>query len=131
MPITALYALPLTLLLIALAFRTIGYRRANRISLGDGDNPEMLSRIRTHGNCAEYAPLGIILLGLAESNAAPALLLHAIGITLVVGRISHAYGLSQQPQIMAMRVSGMVLTFTALAAAAVTAAALSLQRLPL
>lgn len=131
MPITALYALPLTLLLIALAFRTIGYRRANRISLGDGDNPEMLARIRTHGNCAEYAPLGIILLGLAESNAAPALLLHAIGIALVVGRISHAYGLSQQPQIMAMRVSGMVLTFTALAAAAVTAAALSLQRLPL
>ncbi len=36
MPITALYVLPLAMVLITLSFRTIAYRRQHRISLGNG-----------------------------------------------------------------------------------------------
>ena len=38
--------------------------------------------------------MGLIALGLAESVSAPALILHAIGLTLVTGRVLHAYGMS-------------------------------------
>ena len=40
--------------------------------------------------------------------------LHAIGAVLLVGRLAHAYGLSQTPHIMQLRVFGMVATFTAI-----------------
>ena len=129
MPITALYLLPLALLLIALGFRTIAYRRSNRISLGDGGDKQLLQRMRVHANCAEYAPMGLLALALAESLATPILLLHAIGVTLVAGRVLHAYGMSQSPQLMPLRVGGMVLTFTAIAAGSLAAAFFAIQRL--
>ncbi len=44
--------------------------------------------------------MGLIALGLAESVSAPALVLHAIGLTIVIDRVLHAYGMSQTPQIM-------------------------------
>ena len=75
--------------------------------------------MRVHANCAEYAPIALITLGLAESLDAPALALHAIGLTMTVGRFVHAYALSQNPHIMRFRVLGMVLTFAAIAAAAI------------
>jgi uncharacterized membrane protein YecN with MAPEG domain len=36
--------------LIALAFRTIHYRRSNRISVGDGGDQKLLQRVRVHAN---------------------------------------------------------------------------------
>jgi uncharacterized protein len=128
MPITALYVLPLAMVLITLSFRTIAYRRQHRISLGDGGDRQLLQRMRVHANCAEYAPMGLLALALTESLAAPALILHAIGLTLVTGRVLHAYGMSQSPQIMPLRVGGMVLTLTAIGTASLAAAILSVQR---
>jgi uncharacterized protein len=74
--------------------------------------------IRAHANCAEYAPIGIILIGLAESLAVPAPILHGLGIGLVAGRVVHAYGVSQEPENLRFRVAGMGLTITAIAVAA-------------
>ncbi|MFA9475444.1 MAG: MAPEG family protein [Filomicrobium sp.] len=73
--------------------------------------------------------MGLIALGLAESVSAPALILHAIGLTLVTGRVLHAYGMSQSPQIMPLRVSGILLTITAIGAGSLAAAVISFQRL--
>ncbi|MCH9806162.1 MAG: MAPEG family protein [Alphaproteobacteria bacterium] len=129
MPITSLYALPLVLLLIALAFRVINYRRSNLISLGDQGDPALLARTRAHANCAEYLPLGLIAMALAETAGAHGLIVHATGMALLVGRLLHAYALSSSPQVMSFRVAGMVLTFTSLVGAALTAALLSAQRL--
>lgn len=42
MPITMLYALPLALILLTLTFRTISYRRANKISVGDDGDKALL-----------------------------------------------------------------------------------------
>lgn len=115
MPITALYTALLTLLFITLSLRVISVRRQARTALGDGGNPELLRRIRVQANCAEYAPLGLILLGLSESLHTPAWLVHAVGLALLVGRLSHAFGVSRSNEAFVFRVAGMALTFTALA----------------
>ena len=73
--------------------------------------------------------MGLIALGLAESVSAPALILHAIGLTIAIGRVLHAYGTSQSPQIMPLRVSGIILTITAIGAGSLAAAVISFQRL--
>ncbi len=118
MAITALYAALITLVFLALSGRVIACRGAARVALGDGGDRRLARAIRAHANCAEYAPLGIILIGLAEQLSVPALILHALGIGLLGGRVVHAYGLSQEPENLRFRLIGMVLTFTALAVGA-------------
>lgn len=118
MPITAFYAALLAVLFLVLSFRVIGVRRGQRVEIGDGGDKELLRRMRVHANFAEYVPLALVLLALAESLKTPALFLHAAGLALLAGRIIHAYGLSQTPHIMPLRVGGTVLTFTAIMAAA-------------
>ncbi|HGG65737.1 MAG TPA: hypothetical protein ENK34_14315 [Rhodobacteraceae bacterium] len=118
--VTPLYAGLVALLFVYLSFRVITVRRSDRISLGDGGKSDMAKRIRAQGNCAEYAPIALILLALAEFQGAPVWVLHLLGIMLLSGRIIHAWGLSQSPQNLNARVLGMLLTlimitFTAIA----------------
>jgi uncharacterized protein len=86
---TALYAAPLVLLFMALSAYVIIYRRGNRLPLGDAGDAELLSRMRAQGNCAEYMPLGLILLMIAE-QAGPGVLFHLAGVSLLIGRFVHA-----------------------------------------
>jgi hypothetical protein len=123
--ITAFYAALLAMLYLVLSVRVIGWRRNARVSLGDGDNPELLRRIRVHANFAEYVPFTLLLMALAESMVPPHFLLHVAGLLLIAGRLLLAYGLSQSPPIMRYRSSGIVLTLTALGVAALTCLALS------
>jgi uncharacterized membrane protein YecN with MAPEG domain len=53
---------------------------------------------------------------LAELQAAPALLVHALGLCLLMGRVLHAHGVSQTKEQFAFRITGMAMTFTALLA---------------
>ena len=125
MAITALYAGLLTVLFLVLSFRVIGVRRGQRVEIGDGGDKELLRRTRVHGNFAEYAPLALVLMGLAESMKAAPWTLHLVGIALLLGRVAHAYGLSQTPHVLPLRVGGMVLTFTALSVLALACLVLS------
>lgn len=129
MPITTLYAGLLALVFVVLSFRTIGARRAARIEIGDGSDRELLRRMRVHANFAEYVPIALIMMALAEMLKSGALLLHGIGLMLLVGRIVHAYALSQSPHILRLRVAGMVATLTAIMAAAATCLALAVPAL--
>jgi len=118
--ITPLYAGLIALLFVYLSLRVITVRHSDRISLGDGGKSDMEKRIRAQGNCAEYAPIALILLALAEFQGAPVWVIHLLGIMLLSGRIIHAWGLSQSPQNLRARVIGMLLTlmmitFTAIA----------------
>jgi len=125
MPITALYAGVLAFVFVVLSFRTIGARRAAKVEIGDGSDRELLRRMRVHANFAEYVPIALILMALAETTKAHPLLLHGIGIALLAGRIVHAYALSQSPHILPLRVAGMVATLTAIMAAAAACIALA------
>ena len=119
MSVTPIYAGFLALLFILLSVRVIGLRRAARVALGDGGNPALLRRQRVHGNFAEYAPLALLLMALAELQNLPDWTIHAIGILLLVGRATHASGVSREPEMPKARVLGMALTFGALGVGAV------------
>jgi len=125
MTITAFYASLLAVLFLVLSVRVIGWRREKRVELGHGQEPELLRRMRVHANFAEYVPFTLLLMALAESMAPPRPLLHIAGIILIAGRLIHAYGLSQTPQILRYRVLGMSLTFAALGIAALMCFTLS------
>ncbi len=108
--ISAIYAGLLALLFLNLSFRVIAHRRARGLSIGDGNDASMARAIRVQGNFTEYAPIGLILLVLAELQGAPGWLVHVMGLSLLVGRVLHAFGLGAARQIVPARVWGMILT---------------------
>lgn len=118
MSITPVYAALLTFVYLVLTWRVISYRRANLISLGDNDDKALRKRMRAQANCIEYVPLGLILMILTEAQNVPPLALHAMGVSLLLGRVLHAVGFSATPQKMILRQAGMVLTLTMLALSA-------------
>ena len=91
--VTPLYALPLALIYLVLWLRVTSYRGNNKLSIGDNGDPQLLLRIRQHGNCAEWMFFVLILMILAEGMNAPDLYLHISGSLLVIGRIAHPFGL--------------------------------------
>jgi hypothetical protein len=125
MIVTAFYASLLAALYLVLSARVIGWRRVRRVELGHGEDAQLLRRMRVHANFAEYVPFAVLLMALAESMAPPRPLLHLVGIVLVVGRLMHAYGLSQTPHILRYRAGGMMLTMTAIGIAAMICFSLS------
>jgi uncharacterized protein len=107
---TALYAAGLGLVFAALSVRTLRLRRKLRIRLGDAGHPDMLRAIRAHANFAEYVPLCLGLMCLAELQAAPTWLVHAMGIALVIARLSHAHAMTRADQKIIFRIIGVSLT---------------------
>jgi uncharacterized protein len=118
MPATALYAGLLALVFIVLSARVILQRRDSRVPLGDGGEKALLRPIRVHSNFAEYVPLALILMGLAESLAVSRFLLHGLGLALLVGRLLHALGVSRVDENFRLRVAGVATTLTVIAVAA-------------
>lgn len=110
MKVTILYAGLLTVLYLVLTFRTILLRRALGVSLGDGQSPALRRAIRAHANFAEYAPLALTLLFLAEQAGMSSLATHATGLALVTGRLLHSLGVSRLHEPLVLRMIGMVLT---------------------
>ncbi|WP_150005406.1 MAPEG family protein [Iodidimonas muriae] len=72
-------------------------------------------RMRVVANFTEYAPLGLILLGLLESSQAPHLLVLGLAIILVLGRILHAWGFSYTSGYSFGRLWGTLLTWFSIA----------------
>ena len=116
MPIVSLYAALLALLFVILSVRTLRLRRRLRIPIGDAGSTEMLRAMRVHSNFAEYVPLSLLLVYFAEASGAPVLLVHALGLCVLVGRLSHAFGVSQPREDFKFRVFGMAMTLAALGA---------------
>lgn len=102
------------LLTILHAYRVILLRKRYRVGLGTGGQPELERMIRVFGNHAEFVPIGLILLIGLEFVQAPTWYLHLCGITLLAGRLLHAYGLSKSDGVSFGRFRGMQLTFLSL-----------------
>lgn len=92
--IISIYAALLALFYIYLSFNVINERRAAQIALGDGNNPQLQRVIRAHANFIEYVPLALILLFLAEYQGLASHYCHAIGATLLLGRVFHNLGIT-------------------------------------
>lgn len=123
---TALYAALLALVYLAITVGVVRARYASRIALGTGEDRLLFRAARAHANFAEYVPLILVLMALAESGGAPRLLVHAIGLATLVGRALHAYGIRQEPEPLVFRRYGMILTLTSLGIAAFTNLAVAL-----
>ncbi len=115
--ITPIYAAILALIFVALSIRTIRLRRSKRIGVGASNDVEMTRAMRVHANFAEYVPLALLLMFFLESLTSVEIWIHILGVILVVGRIIHAYGVSQMNENYVFRVTGMVLTFTVIISA--------------
>lgn len=119
--VTALYAALLALILLALSMRVIATRRRLRIAIGDAGDDSLARRIRAQGNFTEYVPIALILMLVSELGGASEWMLHALGVTLVLGRATHAWSLSAHS--IPGRTIGMSLTFLVLLAGAALAGA--------
>lgn len=108
--VTAFYAALIGLLCVVLSLRVSLQRRSKRVSLGDGGDAELGRVSRAFGNFAEYAALVLILLALLEICHGPRLLVHALGICFIVGRVAHAFGLSGTTGANPGRAAGALLT---------------------
>lgn len=111
MPITALYAALLALIFFALSVRTVRLRGRLKIAIGDSGNAEMTRAMRVHANFAEYVPLVLLLTYFAEVGGANPYLVHGLGLSLLLGRICHAVGVSKTNEKFSLRIAGMLLTF--------------------
>ena len=118
MKITPMYGAVLAIFFVALSVRTLRLRRRNRIAVGDGGNVELMRAMRVHANFAEYVPMTLLLIYMLEFMGGTPVLVHGFCVCLLVGRIAHAYGVSQVSENYRYRVFGMAMTFTALVGAA-------------
>jgi len=114
MPITPLYASLLAVLFVLLSIRTLRLRGQYGVAVGPGKVPELHRAIRAHANFAEYVPITLLLLYFLEMQMPNRLLVHVFCSALLLGRMCHAFGISQVNENLNFRVTGMALTFIAL-----------------
>lgn len=114
------YAASLALLFVLLSVNVIRGRREHKIAIGVSGQGDLERRVRVHANFAEYAPFALLLIAMAEIRGAPSLVLHLLCVSLLLGRVSHAWGVSRPDEDFRFRVAGMGATFTAIAGAALT-----------
>ena len=94
--ITALYGSLLALVGLVLG-GLVGIQRPRlKVSLGDGGHQSLIEANRRHMNWLENVPLLITLLAIIELNGAPSTWLHALGGTLLVGRLIHPFGIGAE-----------------------------------
>ncbi len=108
--ITPLYAALIALIFVVLSVRTLLLRRRLGIAIGTGDDQELTRAMRVHSNFAEYVPLALILFYFLEVETDADLWIHVLCVSLIVGRLLHAYGVSQVEENYRFRVAGMILT---------------------
>lgn len=109
------YAGVLGLWFLVLSIRVIqGRMGPGNPSLGDGGNPQMLRRIRAHGNFAEYVPLILALIVFLELSGMAKWVIHVLGASLFVGRLLHGYAFALTENHPFGRTAGIVLTLLTL-----------------
>lgn len=93
LPVTAVFASVCTVLLIILSYRVASFRMKYRKGLGVNEDRDFEVAVRAQANLAEYAPITLILLAIGELNGVALELIYVLGMTFVLGRILHAWGM--------------------------------------
>lgn len=124
--VTLLCAGLLGLMLLSLLWPIVRMRRGEKVGLGHGGNPELLRRIRVHGNFVEYVPMLLVLLALLETGGLARWMVALLGGVLVAARALHAIGLSRSPGYSFGRFWGTLLTWLVLLVASLLAVWLGL-----
>ena len=113
-PITGLYAALLMVIVGYLGYKIGSLRGSTGISILHGDNMEVATAMRRHGNFTENVPMALILMGIVEANGGNVIFLHVIGVVLVLARIAHPIGLHHDSVAHPLRAVGAGGTFLAM-----------------
>ncbi len=119
MLVSPVYVAFFALILVALSVRIMRLRGQLRVALGHGNEPKLERAARVHANYCEHVPISLLLIYLLETIAGSHYWIHILCIGLLIGRIVHAYGVSQVSENYRYRVTGMALTFAVIISASV------------
>jgi uncharacterized membrane protein YecN with MAPEG domain len=108
--VTALYGALNAIFNIYLAFNVSQARGKHKVSVGTGDSPELLLVSRIHSNNAEFVPLAIVMLLIAELLGGSSAILHTCGGLLLFARVAHMIGMPRKAPNM-FRLVGVALTW--------------------
>jgi len=92
-PVTAVFAAVLGLLLVVLSLFVSRHRLRLKQNLGVSEDIDFQATVRAQANLVEYAPIGLIMLAIAELNGVSGTLIYWTGLGFVVGRLLHAFGM--------------------------------------
>ena len=127
--ITLFYAGALSILALFLGVKT-GQKRFSKdenITIGVGDNFELLQITRAHGNLIENVFFFLILSALLEMvGEIPVLATYILGDLFLLSRISHAYGITRPGAESIFRMLGATGTFLILATQSIWALKISI-----
>jgi uncharacterized protein len=93
LPITLTIAAAAALLNLWLSIRVGRVRIAEKISVGDGGNENLIRRMRAQANFLENTGFALVLIAAIELAVGSSPVLWLTGIVYIVGRISHAFGM--------------------------------------
>lgn len=117
--ITGLYAAIFAIFAIALTINVIVTRIKDQIAFGNGENDTLRRKRSAHSNFLDLTPFFVILLFIIEyQNLLESYVIHALGVTFLLGRLFHAYGILKPPGYGLPRVICMVLTMVSVLACA-------------
>jgi uncharacterized membrane protein YecN with MAPEG domain len=102
-------------------------RRLRKVSIGDGGDERVATRMRAHANFAEYTPIFLILLAAVELAIGTNIWLWAIAILFILSRLAHPFGM-ERPAPNFLRIAGIALTWLALLALGAWAIAITYVR---
>lgn len=114
MEAAALYAGIFVIFFLLLKGRVGQVRSSEKVMFGDGANERLQRAQRVQGNAVEDVPVTLIGLIALGALSAPVMLIHGLGITLVLGRVLHAIGLSGSSGGSPGRMWGTLLTLIAM-----------------
>ena len=117
--VSSMYIALLGLLMLTLAVLVVKMRIRFKVGIGDEGHEPLMLAIRTHANAVEYVPIALLLLICLENTWQLPWLTHLLGSALLLGRVFHAIGLSQQAGESKPRFWGAVLTWVMIAASAI------------
>ena len=95
LPITGVFTAVIGILLLVLSAVVVKYRLKYGKGIGTAEDLDFEVAVRAHGNLVEYAPLTLIMLGIAELNGVSSGFIYWVGMAFVLGRILHAWGMYQ------------------------------------
>lgn len=93
LPVTLSSAAAAAILNIWLMLRIGAVRQAEKISVGDEDNENLIRRMRAQANFVENAPFVLILLAAIELSGRGEPWLAWVAGLFIIGRVAHGFGM--------------------------------------
>jgi len=108
--ITSLYAGLLGILYFFISLETIKARGSEKVSLGTGNQNQIIHIVSAHSNFASYTPIFLLLFYFLETFQINFLLVHMMGIVFITGRILHYLTMKNKEESFKQRKLAMQLT---------------------